>query len=355
MNQSIVRKAVIPIAGLGTRHFPASHAVKKELFPVVGADGIARALFHYHLLELDAAGIEEICIIVQPGEDATVKNYLRGPDANYLKRLEKYPALLHEAAQMKKFSERVTFAVQQAQEGYGHAVYQSKEFAKGEMVLLGLGDHLFRGKPVVSSPSPPSGERVGVRGHERNVTSPAMKSPPHPALSPDGDEGSAPLSANDSSRAKIISPYRELAGMARVSGGKSVSAVNRISAGELKGYGTIAGKRRAENERLIDVSLIIEKPAVAVAQEQLHVDGLPPQTWLGWFGMHLLAPSIYDILGEMIRDNTRDNGEFQLTRAQEIQRQRHGYLALEMTGAQRFDFGVPDDFVASVQAFRQTP
>ena len=296
---NLVRKAVIPIAGLGTRHFPASHAVKKELFPVVGADGIARALFHYHLLELDAAGIEEICIIVQPGEDATVKNYLRGPDANYLKRLEKYPALLHEAAQMKKFSERVTFAVQHAPEGYGHAVFQTKDFANGEMVLLGLGDHLFRGSPV--------------------------------------------------------SPYRELADMAKVSGGKSVSAVNRISAGELKGYGTIAGTRRAENSRLIDISLIIEKPAVAVAQEKLHVDGLPPQTWLGWFGMHLLAPSIYDILGEMIRDNTRDNGEFQLTRAQEIQRQRHGYLALEMTGAQRFDFGVPDDFVASLQAFRHSP
>jgi len=291
-----VRKAVIPIAGLGTRHFPASHAVKKEMFPVVGTDGIARALFHYHLLELDAAGIEEICIIVQPGEDEAVKNYLRGPDANYLKRLEKYPALLQEAAQMKKFSERVTFAVQHTQEGYGHAVFQTKSFANGEMVLLGLGDHLFRGSPV--------------------------------------------------------SPYRELADMAKISRGKSVSAVNRISANELKGYGTIAGTRRAENPRLIDISLIIEKPAVAVAQEKLQVDGLPPQTWLGWFGMHLLAPSIYEILGEMIRDNVRDNGEFQLTRAQEIQRQREGYLALEMTGAQRFDFGVPDDFVASVQAFR---
>ena len=297
-NKNLVRKAVIPIAGLGTRHFPASHAVKKELFPVVGQDGIARALFHYHLLEFDAAGIEEICIIVQPGEDATVKNYLRGPDAGYLKRLEKYPALLCEAEQMRKFADRVTFAVQHQQEGYGHAVYQTKEFAGGEMVLLGLGDHLFRGSPV--------------------------------------------------------SPYRELADMAKVSGGKSVSAVNRISASELKGYGTIAGKRRAENQRLIDISLIIEKPAVAVAQEKLHVDGLPAETWLGWFGMHLLAPSIYDILGEMIRDNTRDNGEFQLTRAQEIQRQRHGYLALEMTGAQRFDFGVPDDFVASVQNFRRS-
>ena len=143
--------------------------------------------------------------------------------------------------------------------------------------------------------------------------------------------------------------------MAHVSGGQSVSAVNRISADELKGYGTIAGTRRVENSRLIDVSLIIEKPAVAVAQEKLHVNNLPAGTWLGWFGMHLLAPSIYEILGEMIRDNVRDHGEFQLTRAQEIQRQRHGYLALEMTGAERFDFGVPDDFVRSVQAFRHSP
>lgn len=291
-----VYKAVIPIAGLGTRHFPASHAVKKELFPVVGPDGIARALFHYHLLELEAAGIEQICIIVQPGEDEMVRSYLNGPDDAYLKRLAKYPALLREAEKMRGFSKRVSFAVQHQQEGYGHAVYQTKTFAGGEMVLLGLGDHLFRGKPV--------------------------------------------------------SPYRELAEMASVSNGKSVSAVNRISAEQLKGYGTIAGSRRAENHRLIDISLIVEKPSVAIAREKLHVNDLPAETWLGWFGMHLLAPSIYEILEEMIRNEIRDGGEFQLTRAQEIQRQRNGYLALEMTNAQRFDFGVPDDFVASVQAFR---
>jgi UTP--glucose-1-phosphate uridylyltransferase len=293
----MIRKAVIPIAGLGTRHFPASHAVKKELFPVVGPDGIARALFHYHLLELEAAGIEEICLIVQPGEDEMVRAYLRGPDDAYLKRLEKYPALLREAEQMRGFARRMSFAVQRQQEGYGHAVFQTQSFANGEMVLLGLGDHLFRGADV--------------------------------------------------------SPYRELAEQANVANGKSISAVNRISADQLKGYGTIAGMRRAEQPRLIDVSLIIEKPAVAVAREKLHVNDLPPETWLGWFGLHLLAPDIYDILGEMIRDDIRDNGEFQLTRAQEIQRQRHGYLALEMTRAERFDFGVPDDFVASVQAFRR--
>lgn len=197
---------------------------------------------------------------------------------------------------MRGFSKRVSFAVQEAQEGYGHAVYQARGFAGGEPVLLCLGDHLFRGDAV--------------------------------------------------------SPYAELAEMAGVSGGKSVSAVNRITATELKGYGTIGGARRAGNTRLIDVSLIIEKPDVDVARAQLLVDGLPAETWLGWFGMHLLAPSIFDVLAEMIRDEVRDHGEFQFTRAQEIQRQREGYLALEMTGAQRFDFGVPDDFVRSLQAFR---
>src|ERR1035441_4971087 len=120
MNSTVtVRRAVIPIAGLGTRHFPASHAVKKEMFPVVGADGIARALFHYHLIELDAAGIEEICIIIQPGEDELVRAYLRGPDRNYLKRLEKHPALLREAGQMRQFAGRVTFAVRSEERRVG--------------------------------------------------------------------------------------------------------------------------------------------------------------------------------------------------------------------------------------------
>jgi UTP--glucose-1-phosphate uridylyltransferase len=153
-------------------------------------------------------------------------------------------------------------------------------------------------------------------------------------------------------RGKPVSPFIELAQMAKISGGKSVSAVNRIGPAELKSFGTIAGQRRADDHRLIDVSLIIEKPDVSTARKLLRVDGLEDDIFLGWFGMHLLAPGIYDVLEQMIRDNLRDNNEFQLTRAQEIQRQREGYLALEMLSAERFDFGIPDDFVKSVQGFR---
>jgi UTP--glucose-1-phosphate uridylyltransferase len=235
-------------------------------------------------------------VIVQPGGDRAIRAYLEGPDDAYLKRLEKYPALLAEARQMRTLADRVSFAVQERQEGFGHAVYQTRRFAAGQPVLLCLGDHLFRGR--------------------------------------------------------AMSPCLDLAQMARHAAGRTVSAVNRIGPGELKGYGTIAGTRRQAEPRLIDVSLIIEKPDLDTARRKLRVNNLPEDVFLGWFGMHLLAPSIYDILEEMIRDNVRDHEEFQLTRAQELQRQRDGYLALEMLDAERFDFGVPDDFVRSLQAFR---
>ncbi len=294
--RSAIRKAVVPMAGLGTRFFPASHACKKELFPIVGRDGIARALLHYHLIELDAAGIDDICLIVQPGDAAAVRAYLAGPDESYLARLAGHPALAREAADMRRLAGRVRFVEQRTQEGYGHAVFQTREFAAGASVLLCLGDHLFRGARV--------------------------------------------------------SPYRALAEIGAAAGGRSVSAVNRITAGELKGYGTIAGTRRAGDPRLIDVSLIIEKPDEATAREKLHVDGLPDDTWLGWLGMHVLGPGIYDVLARMIRDDARDRGEFQLTRAQELQRQHEGYLAVELDGVERFDFGTPDDFIASAVRFR---
>jgi UTP--glucose-1-phosphate uridylyltransferase len=291
----LIRKAVVPIAGLGTRLFPASHACKKELFPIVGPDGIARALVHYQIMDLIEAGIEQICIVVRPGEEQLVVDYFQGPGEAYIKRLEKYPDLAQEAERMSAALGRISFAVQERQEGYGHAVYQSKAFANGDPILLCLGDHLFRG----------------------------------------GDQ---------SCHSQLMQAYE-------VCGGKSVSAVNRIHADDLKGYGTIAGKRWQANPDLIDVSLIIEKPSVEVARERLRVDGLETDEFLGWFGMHALSPSIYDILEEMIAKDVRQTGEFQLTYAQELQRQREGYCALEMQDGKRFDFGAPQDFVKSVTEF----
>ncbi len=289
------RKAVIPIAGLGTRLFPASHACKKEFFPIVGPDGIARALVHIQVDDLIAAGIERICIIVRPGEEQQVVDYFRGPGAAYRKHLEKYPELSAEAEKMQAALDRICFAVQETQEGYGHAVYQSKAFADGDPVLLCLGDHLFRG---------------GAR----------------------------------SCHSQLMEAYELCAG-------KSLSAVNRIGAADLKGYGTIAGSRLPGRPELIAITRIVEKPTIETARQSLRVDGLEEGEFLGWFGMHVLSPAIYDVLDEMIRANDRQRGEFQLTYAQELLRQRQGYFALEIRDGTRFDFGTPQDFVNSIARF----
>jgi UTP--glucose-1-phosphate uridylyltransferase len=88
----------------------------KELFPVVGPDGITRALLHYNILELIEAGIDQICLIVQPEGEKVIRDYFTGTSEEYIKRLEKDPARHQEALSMQTFSERIKFVIQHTQE-----------------------------------------------------------------------------------------------------------------------------------------------------------------------------------------------------------------------------------------------
>src|SRR5204862_598313 len=72
-----VRKAVITAAGRGTRQYPASTAVQKELFPLVDRDGMTKPVIQIILEEAIDSGIEEVCIITQPGEESLYREYFR--------------------------------------------------------------------------------------------------------------------------------------------------------------------------------------------------------------------------------------------------------------------------------------
>ena len=84
-----MRKAVIPAAGFGTRLFPATKATKKELFPIVDRDGIAKPAILLIVEEALDAGIEEVIIIVQEddlddfrsffNEQISIENYNKLP------------------------------------------------------------------------------------------------------------------------------------------------------------------------------------------------------------------------------------------------------------------------------------
>ena len=61
----LVKKCVIPVAGYGTRLFPATKAIPKAFFPIVDIDGYAKPIIQIIVGEAIASGIDEICIVTQ--------------------------------------------------------------------------------------------------------------------------------------------------------------------------------------------------------------------------------------------------------------------------------------------------
>jgi len=77
-----VRKAVITAAGRGTRQYPASTTVQKEMFPLVDVDGLTKPTIQIIAEEALDAGIEELCIVTAPGEEETYRRHFRGLSEN---------------------------------------------------------------------------------------------------------------------------------------------------------------------------------------------------------------------------------------------------------------------------------
>ncbi len=122
----MVRKAVITAAGRGTRQYPASSAVQKEMFPLVDRDGLTKPVIQIIGEEAIDSGIEEICIVTKPGEEAFYREYFRRLDDEMLKSFGGHEWARLESEKLQEFGERLHFAEQGSQEGFGHAVFQAR-------------------------------------------------------------------------------------------------------------------------------------------------------------------------------------------------------------------------------------
>jgi UTP-glucose-1-phosphate uridylyltransferase len=140
--QHSVRKAIIPVAGFGTRLFPATKATRKEFFPIIDYDGLIKPALMVLLEELDKAGIEQIGLIIQ-GSDQEEYDRLFKRDVK-LEHYRKLPQQMRDYnVKIQKIGRKITYIIQREQLGFGHAVYQVKQFAGDEPVLLALGDHIY--------------------------------------------------------------------------------------------------------------------------------------------------------------------------------------------------------------------
>src|SRR5215213_150124 len=138
-----VRKAVITAAGRGTRQYPASTAVQKEMFPLVDRDGLTKPVIQIIAEEAIDSGIEEICIVTQPGEENDYREYFRRMSDQDAKTFRGKDWAILASEKLGSFGERLHFAEQHSPEGFGHAVFQARDFVGDDPFLLMLGDHVY--------------------------------------------------------------------------------------------------------------------------------------------------------------------------------------------------------------------
>lgn len=120
--------------------------------------------------------------------------------------------------------------------------------------------------------------------------------------------------------------------------GCSVSGVQPTRENVLTHYGTVGGRRVPGRNRLYEVENVVEKPTPTEAEQTLIVPGLRQGHYLCFFGMHVLTPSVMQLLGDLA-ERAKDGQSIQLSPALAAMAQKERYLALEVSGV-RYNIGL---------------
>ena len=262
--------------------------------PLVDRDGIAKPTLQIIIEECLASGIEDIAIVVEKGGEGPFREHFARLTEAERQVFKGKEWAIKQAEMLERIADCVTYVEQPAPEGYGHAVYQTKEFVNGEPFLLLLGDHVY------------------LSGSEKRCAQQVIDTYAHHQC--------------------------------------AVSSVQQTPADSLHLFGTVTGTRLGQADPpTYEVSAIYEKPSIEYAAEHLQTEGVKEGNYLCFFGMHVFPPSIFDCLEEHIVNDWREKGEIQLTSSQELLRQRERYVAVETVG-QRLDMGVPLGYIETQMA-----
>jgi UTP-glucose-1-phosphate uridylyltransferase/galactokinase len=280
-----IRKAVVPAAGFGTRLFPASKAIKKELFPIIDKTGRAKPVLLAIIEEAFNSGIESLIIIIQENDKELFENFFFNiPLAENFNKLSREDQdYCHRIIEM---GHRIHFVCQDVQEGFGHAVYCANEWVNNEPFILMLGDHLYRS----------------------DIDTPCTR--------------------------QLLDVYEQY--------NTNVVGLKVISGSDLKRFGCVTGQWEKPGS-ILTVTEIFEKPTQEYAREHLHIDAMEEDQYLALSGQYILSPRIFHYLEDHIKNNIRERGEFQLTSCLDRLRQEDGFMGYVIRG-RSFDIGVPEQY-----------
>jgi UTP--glucose-1-phosphate uridylyltransferase len=133
-----VRKAVFPVAGLGTRFLPATKAMPKEMLPIVD-----KPLIHYAVEEAKAAGIEEFFFVTSRGKSAIDDHFDRAIELEAALRERGKTDLLEELEARLPEPGQIAYTRQQIPLGLGHAVWCARGLVGDEPFAVLLADDLM--------------------------------------------------------------------------------------------------------------------------------------------------------------------------------------------------------------------
>jgi UTP--glucose-1-phosphate uridylyltransferase len=244
-----INKAVITAAGKKQRTLP--------LQTLIDRDGTEKSVLSILVEEVLRAGVEELCVIVRPGDEAAYAE-VAGDHAG-----------------------RLHFVHQPEPLGYGHAIYCAREFVGQDPFLHLVGDHLYVSRT---------------------------------------DKGCA----------------QQLVEMARTEA-CAMSLVQATRESLLPNFGTVGGRLVPGRQDLYQVDTVIEKPTPTQAEQYLLVPGLRAGHYLCFFGMHVLTPTVIDILGRQLETKETEN-KVTLSDALAQLAKREQYLALAIPDW-RYDVG----------------
>lgn len=137
-----VRKAVFPVAGLGTRFLPATKALPKEMLPVVD-----KPLIQYAVEEAQEAGIEEFIFVTGRAKSAIEDHFDHSVELEQVLRERGREEALRSLLDWMPAPGHISYTRQQEPLGLGHAVWCARNFITDEPFAVLLADDLILGKP----------------------------------------------------------------------------------------------------------------------------------------------------------------------------------------------------------------
>src|SRR5215831_4690291 len=137
-----VRKAVFPVAGMGTRFLPATKAIPKEMLPVVD-----KPVIQYGVEEAREAGIEQFIFVTGRGKHVIEDHFDHAYELEALLSAREKTKELNSLLESLPDTGSVSFTRQQKPLGLGHAVWCARHLVENEAFAVVLPDDLMVGKP----------------------------------------------------------------------------------------------------------------------------------------------------------------------------------------------------------------